>query len=313
MTTEATTEPSRHWWRRSVPVRLRITVAVVVLAAMALVLSGVTVYVLQKQRVDQSVDQSLSRELARFEKVTTDQTVNSTAASLLRAAVARAVPTPSETVVAFVNGAPRFKPATDDHDALIADPEFVRAVEGLTQRGGGVDEFSTAEGPQQVAVRVVSDATDTGAIVFSYSMDEAHAELSDTMRMYSIVAAISLGVVAVGAYVVSGRLLRPIRDLRETADEISDSDLSRRIPATGNDDITALTRHLQPDARPARRGVLGPAAVPRRRRPRAQDPAHRSLRGHLELLDVGQPSTRSPRPASCCSTRSTGCRGWSAS
>ena len=158
---------------------------------------------MQKQRLDQSVDESLSRELARFEKVTTDKTVNSTTPSLLRAAVARAVPTPSETVVAFVNGSPRFKPATDDHDSLIADAAFVRAVSALTERGGGVDEFSTAEGPQQIAVRVVSDSTDTGAIVFAYSMDEAHAELSDTMRMYAIVAAIALGVVAVGAYVVS--------------------------------------------------------------------------------------------------------------
>ena len=40
----------------------------------------------------------------------------------------------------------------------------------------------------------------------------------------------------------SGRLLAPLRTLEETAREITATDLSRRIPERGNDDITALTR-----------------------------------------------------------------------
>ena len=70
---------------------------------------------------------------------------------------------------------------------------------------------------------------------------KSHEELDDIMRTYLIVAAIALGVVAIGAYVISGRLLRPIRDLRDAARDIGESDLTRRITATGNDDLTDLT------------------------------------------------------------------------
>src|SRR3546814_17848915 len=40
----------------------------------------------------------------------------------------------------------------------------------------------------------------------------------------------------------AGRLLAPLRQMSETAREISVTDLSRRLPETGNDDISALTR-----------------------------------------------------------------------
>ena len=49
---------------------------------------------------------------------------------------------------------------------------------------------------------------------------------------------LSLGLVAALAAWQADRLLRPLRSLRETAQAISETDLSRRIPETGHDDIT---------------------------------------------------------------------------
>ena len=73
------------------------------------------------------------------------------------------------------------------------------------------------------------------------------------MRTYAIVALLSLFIITWVAWWQSGRLLSPLRALRRTADEISATDLSRRVPETGNDDITALTRTVNGDARPAAR------------------------------------------------------------
>jgi signal transduction histidine kinase len=76
--------------------------------------------------------------------------------------------------------------------------------------------------------------------------------------------------------------------LRSTAEEISETDLARRIPLTGNDDITALTRTVN--------GMLDrleSAFVDQRQF--LDDAGHELktpltvLRGHLELLDVGSP------------------------
>ena len=86
----------------------------------------------------------------------------------------------------------------------------------------------------------------------------------------------------------SGRLLAPLRTLRETADEITDTDLSRRLPVTGNDDITALTRTVNGMLDRLEEAFVG-------QRQFLDDAGHELktpltvLRGHLELLDVGSP------------------------
>ena len=109
----------------------------------------------------------------------------------------------------------------------------------------------------------------------------------------------------------SGRLLAPLRTLRETADEITETDLSRRLPVTGNDDITALTRTVNGMLDRLEAAFVG-------QRQFLDDAGHELktpltvLRGHLELLDVGRPGGGRRDPASSCSTRSTGWPAWSA-
>ena len=80
-----------------------------------------------------------------------------------------------------------------------------------------------------------------GALVVVRFLDRARAGLHETMRTDAIVATLALFVVTgVAAWVPA--FLAPLRTLRETADDISETDLSRRLPVSGNDDITALTR-----------------------------------------------------------------------
>jgi len=102
------------------------------------------------------------------------------------------------------------------------------------------------------------------------------------------VALLSLVVITGFAAAQSGRLLAPLRTLRETADEINDSDLYRRLPETGNDDITALTRTFNRMLDRLESAFVG-------QRQFLDDAGHELktpltvLRGHLELLDVGSP------------------------
>src|SRR3546814_14555881 len=62
------------------------------------------------------------------------------------------------------------------------------------------------------------------------------------MRTYAIFSLLSLGAITMLAGWQAGRLLAPLRQMSETAREISVTDLSRRLPETGNADISALTR-----------------------------------------------------------------------
>jgi signal transduction histidine kinase len=104
------------------------------------------------------------------------------------------------------------------------------------------------------------------------------------MRTYAVVALFSLLAITALAAWQSGRLLAPIRTLRDTAEEISESDMSLRLPEGGNDDLTALTRTFN-----AMLARLEAAFVGQRQF--LDDAGHELktpltvLRGHLELLD----------------------------
>ena len=60
------------------------------------------------------------------------------------------------------------------------------------------------------------------------------------MRTEAIISAIVVLITLGVAWLVAGRLLRPIRDVTETARTITDTDLSRRLPVEGHDEIADL-------------------------------------------------------------------------
>jgi signal transduction histidine kinase len=62
------------------------------------------------------------------------------------------------------------------------------------------------------------------------------------MATFAYVEAVSLVVIALVGWLVAGRLLAPVRLVRQTAQQISETDLTRRIPAHGRDDVSELAR-----------------------------------------------------------------------
>ena len=66
--------------------------------------------------------------------------------------------------------------------------------------------------------------------------------MNDALR---IAAGVSIGVLLLAsllAWVVAGRVLAPLRVLRDTARSIGESDLTRRIPVEGDDELADLAR-----------------------------------------------------------------------
>ncbi|WP_269205299.1 sensor histidine kinase [Motilibacter aurantiacus] len=108
------------------------------------------------------------------------------------------------------------------------------------------------------------------------------------MRVYAAVAVVSLLLLSGAAWLVAGRLLAPLRLLRRTAHQISDSDLQQRIPVEGGDDISELARTFN-----AMLDRLEAAFTAQREF--VDDAGHELrtpltiLRGQLELLDASDP------------------------
>jgi signal transduction histidine kinase len=234
---------------------MRITVAVVILSALALGGAGVVVYLVESNSIEQSTTEAIEQEIAEFEELArrgdpgTEEGGAETREpfanyrDLLSSTLERNVPSEGEFIFAFwddCKACPKFL-GDSRYEQVVLDPDFRAEVEARSQQGGS-GTFEGASGEFQYAVKVAQSANQSGVVVFVYDMEVQRADLVELMETYTVVSLAALVVVALGAYVISGRLLRPLRDLRDTAKEISAGDLSRRIEVTGNDDLTDLTR-----------------------------------------------------------------------
>lgn len=290
MTTEAMTEPGRPARRAGVSVRVRITATVAALVTIALAGAGLIVYVVEVERVEASVQREVEQELDEF-VLLRDEGVNPRTGepfeveSLLRTFLLRNVPDDDELLIGWVGDKRLLSP----RDALAEDPSFLDAIAPLVTEGG-TDYLDTDYGEVRVTSQPVQDqdGANAGALLVVAYLDEDRGELVDTMQTYSIVALLSLFIITWVAWWQAGRLLGPLRTLRHTADDISATDLSRRIPETGNDDITALTRTVNTMLDRLEAAFVG-------QRQFLDDAGHELrtpltvLRGHLELLDSGSP------------------------
>ncbi|MFC6286793.1 ATP-binding protein [Nocardioides sp. GCM10027113] len=270
--------------------RARITLVVSALLAIALVGAGATVYVIELQRIEEQVVAEIDQEFAEFVKLQAEGVDAETGQpfrnvrSVLRTFLQRNVPADNELLIGWWDDGPQVQsPAS----TLTSDDAFVAAARGVVATNGDVRIDVEGHGELQVSAQRVVGGT-TGALVVVVSLDTSRAGLQETMRTYAVVAALALLLVTLMALWLSGRLLAPLRTLGLTAEEISGTDLSRRIPETGNDDITALTRTVN--------GMLARLETAfEGQREFLDDVGHELrtpltvLRGHLELVDPDNP------------------------
>ena len=284
-----TTERRRSGWS----VRTRIISAVVLLVLLALAGAGALVYVvehnrLQEQavaRIDQELDEFAALDQAGIDPETGEDFVDVRA--LLTTFLQRNVPDENEVLVAWFGGRPREAiPGEDSYVTRRGD--FEQTVQEMLADGGTRHVEVPSYGEAMLTVQGVRAGDDAGALVIVTYLERDRAELRSTMQTYALVALLSLaGIAAVAAW-QSGRLLAPLRTLRETADEITETDLSRRIPERGNDDITALTHTLNGMLARLEEAFVG-------QRHFLDDAGHELrtpltvLRGHLELMDHDDP------------------------
>jgi signal transduction histidine kinase len=272
--------------RSGVSVRVRITAVVALLALLALTGAGVIVYVIEAQRIDQDISDRVDQQFGEFQKFQDqDGPSFATVGGLLEGFLKVEVPNDDEALVTWYDGGPQNKSAAgylgEDLEAFRAAAADIAEINGTTRIADPKDELI-------LNAQTVRRGDETGALIVVTYYGDARAGLRDTIQTYVVVALLSLLVITAIAAAQSGRLLAPLRTLRETADEINDSDLSQRLPETGNDDITALTRTFNRMLDRLESAFVG-------QRQFLDDAGHELrtpltvLRGHLELLDVGDP------------------------
>ena len=275
-----------------VSVRTRITVVIAVLTAVAMTGAGLLVYALESARIERQVNEQITQEIAEFRNLKRDPNTGEPfddVGRVLNVFLTRNVPDDDEMLVGYVRGEVPERTVNRYGQEVLDEPDYQDALADLEGTGGTRVIESATFGETWVTLVPVTNAEGQGSLVIVNFLRDEHEELDGTLQTYALIALLSLGLITAIAGLQSGRLLAPLRTLEGTAREITATDLSRRIPERGNDDITALTRTIN--------GMLerldaGFAA----QRQFLDDAGHELktpltvVRGHLELLDSDDPA-----------------------
>lgn len=226
-------------------VRTRILIWYVVLMAFSTVVSILAIREVLLVRLEQEVEKFVTQEVKEFRRLTegrnpsTAQPFGDDVAAIFDVFLSRNIPHEDAFLITLLNGkfyksSPQALPiALQPNSALIKD------WQKLKQPKQG-KEFTSNHTIYYVAEPILKGKTQ-GVFVVVYSDNDTHQEVNQAVVVVIQVTIAVLAIASVLAWVVAGRLLAPLRLLIETAHLITESDLSRRIPVQGVDQIAELT------------------------------------------------------------------------
>jgi signal transduction histidine kinase len=227
-------------------VRSRVLVMMLAFMILGLAAAGTVSYASQFAALEARVDTELRQEIDELELVAqlSMERQEGGLDDLLRSATAAVVPGPYESVIALMDGEPLYQPETVTFS--LSDPEVLAQINDRHVPGRTVYTDITIDGSaHRAAIASVSVAGDDRVGIFA-AVNQVEAQRDTIWRSAGVFAATSLAVLllaAIAGQVVSGRLMRPLEDLREATRAISPDDLDRRVTVPdGDDDVVALAR-----------------------------------------------------------------------
>ncbi len=232
-----------RWWYSA---RLRVTVGITLITAA--VFAAMVLFTLQllELRSEEVTDSRLNREAADFATfmnagvLPSFEAEDPTVEQLLRAYLAQQYPSSELLLVGTAEQSgtqftlSRYGP---DEDRL-----FPPAVRSQIQRiglgpsaGSGVLEESV-----RWRKRTVDSPAGSANLVVAINDRGAYDEIGRVSDYLIYTSAGGMVVSALLAWWIAGRMIVPVRRIREAAETISAADLSRRVPAEGPDEIVSL-------------------------------------------------------------------------
>jgi two-component system OmpR family sensor kinase len=290
---------------RSISARTRILGAILAVACVGLAIVGGVTFIVQHERVLADVDQRLRTQVASLHAVagagaqssgpsgtageSLDVSDYTSVDQFLKEAVARLVPAQNEASLAVVDGVARYRPETLSGFDISGDKALItRAVAETTAAKTAVmGTFRTAQGSLRyiaIPVQMPGDP-EHGVYIRAIDLDQELSPVTTSAITYAVAAVAMLIAIGVVGWFVVGRLLSPIRHLRETADSITLTELGARIPEQGNDDISDLTRTVNSMLDRLESSVDVQRQLLDDVRHELKTPIT-IVRGHLEMMDV---------------------------
>lgn len=229
--------------RRAPTARARILGWYVLLLAVAL---GAALVIQRSFLIGQvmtDVDQGLDQEVAELRQLIdsgvdpeTGEPFGGDLSRIFEAFFERNVPLEGEGIFTYLDGRPF---AGDPTGERFAATDLGERWAGITDpvRAGGETELGVI---RYLAVPTVFDEQAWGVFVVGMLIDDRLSQVDEVVRIGALVYGSIFVIASAVAWVAAGGVLRPLRLLDETAQSISESDLSQRIDVEGDDEVAAL-------------------------------------------------------------------------
>jgi signal transduction histidine kinase len=273
-------------------VRLRILASYVILLALAILVSVLVTRQILIVRADDRIEDEITQELGEFRELArgndpvTGQPFGPDVDRIFEVFLERNVPDNSEKLLTVTrDGRLRLDPGEEAQTRI--DPETIERWQRLQEAERG--ELETEAGTARyAAVPVRREGGRTlGTFADIFFVEPERAEVNDVARIETAVGIVVLALGTLAAFFAAGRVLAPLRQLRDAARAVSGTNLRRRIQVEGSDDIAELGRTFNRMldrlelAFSSQRGFIRdishelrtPVAV---------------IRGHIELMEEGR-------------------------
>lgn len=265
---------------------------------LALLTAGAASFAVQRHELNDRIDDVLSRNVQEF-GVLADTGVDprtlhpfEKADDLIYTAMQRTQPSLHQGMVSLSHGEVRWTAPELVPLRLENDEEFLQWVrlKKLTNRIhiGTITTQITTYRAVVVPVKLPQDK-ESSAFVFAYDFHNEARSNDRNITIFSAVGALVMALAAAASWLVVNRTLEPIHRLQTTARQISETDVSRRIEVTGNDEFAELTVTIN-EMLDRLEGAL------QSQRQLLDDVGHELrtpvtiISGHLELMDENDPA-----------------------
>jgi signal transduction histidine kinase len=264
------------------------------LLVLAMVITGIELTASQLARVDDAVTEALTTQIAEFRGIleNVDPATGEPWADVdaaIAAGVARQVPNRYQDVAGLVDGVVVYRPRESEPPQIEDEPALLAAVDGLSEPALGEVEGNAGLLRWAALPVTVQGDPRAGLLLAAVDVGPQRAAVWEQMRIYATASVITLVVVGLVGWVLAGRLLRPLRDLRDTAERISETDLAQRLTVEGSDEISDLSETFN--------GMLDRLETAFDDQRRFLDDAGHELRtpltivsGHLQVMDSHDPA-----------------------
>ena len=231
--------------------RTRLIAVITVVAAIGMVAVGFVVFLEERSRILRQVDTLLEANLASARHLVENPLEDEPwedARDALAAVVQRTAPDDNTGSVGVLDGEPRLVPGVPLDVDLLGAPGFVPHVVAQTRSGDPVIGTYAEEGVvwRYLGMPVTVDANGptTALFMIAYDVEAELSEIDAAARVWVVASAVTIVVIGVAAGWVTTRLLRPLRQMRETAEKVSGLSLDERLPIVGRDDVSELAQTM---------------------------------------------------------------------